>query len=263
MPADAPTRSPGPLLGASDPAAVEVVNADRPPTVVLVCEHAGRALPAALGTLGLDALDLADHIAWDIGAATVARSMARRLDAPLVLQAYSRLVIDCNRPLDAPDSIPPVSDGRVIPGNAELTAATRAARAREVFVPYQDAVAAQLDRPGCRAAFSIHSFTPVMAGVRRPWDAGLLFRDDTRTSSSLARVLRLHAPELHIGLNQPYTIDARTDWFVPCQAEPRGLAHSLIEIRNDHLRAEDGCERWARRLADAITSVMEEMERCN
>lgn len=248
-----------PLLGPRDPAPVEIVNPEGRTPLLLVCEHAGQAVPEALGRLGVSQAQLDEHIGWDIGAAEVTRRLAAMLDAPAVLQRYSRLVIDCNRPPEAPDSCPPVSDGHVIPGNAALDPEDRVKRVDEIFRPFQGAVATALARPEIQATFSIHSYTPVMGGIRRAWDVGFLFRSDRRTSDRMARALGQAVPGLTIGLNQPYQVDDASDWFVPRQAEPRGLPHSLIEIRNDHIRDAAGQTLWAERLAGLMPMFLKEI----
>ena len=126
------------LLGAADRPPVEVRNAGGGSRIVLTCEHAGHAVPTSLGGLGIDRAEMDRHIAWDIGAAELALALSRRLDAPLVMQRYTRLVIDCNRPLDAPDAIPTVSDGTEIPVNAELSDRHRDTRYHEIHQPYHN-----------------------------------------------------------------------------------------------------------------------------
>lgn len=239
----------GSLLGPDDPAPVAEINAAGAAPLLLVCEHAGQAIPARLAGLGVTRDQLDAHIGWDIGAAEVTRRLAAALDAPAVMQRYSRLVIDCNRPPEAPDSIPETSDGHAIPGNRGVSAQERRARIDEIFAPYQAAVAARLDRAAIGSTVSIHSFTPRMNGIDRPWDVGFLFRRDAATSSRLAEALAALAPDLIIGMNQPYQIDDESDWFVPRIGEARGLPHSLIEIRNDHIRSAAGQRLWAERLS--------------
>ncbi|MEZ5868438.1 MAG: N-formylglutamate amidohydrolase [Defluviimonas denitrificans] len=246
------------LLGPRDPAPVEVLNPTGKAPLLLICEHAGQAVPARLSGLGVTQDQLDAHIGWDIGAAGVTRRLAKALDAPAVLQTYSRLVIDCNRPPEAADSMPEVSDGHVIPGNRGLTVADRQARIDEIFAPYQAAVADMLDRAPFRATVSIHSFTPRMNGFDRPWDIGFLFRRDEATSTRIARTLAAQAPELTIGMNQPYQVDDASDWFVPRIGEARGLCHSLIEIRNDHIRSSTGQALWADRLSHGLRPLIME-----
>jgi len=244
------------LLDAADPSPVEWIQPDRDSPIVIVCEHAGRRVPTALQNLGLSDAQLEAHIGWDIGAAAVARDLAVRLGAPAILQRYSRLVIDCNRPPDAPDSIPKVSDGVVIPGNENLSEQQRQQRIAEIFQPWDRALQSLFaDRPR-RAAFAVHSFTPMLSGSRRPWDVGFLFRHDTKTSTSLAKYLQAAAPELNVGLNEPYTIDDESDWFVPRYGETLDLQHSLVEIRNDLLHTASGQRWWSIQLANIIRQIL-------
>lgn len=240
------------LLGPDDPVPVTVLNGESAYPVVLACEHAGRAMPACLGSLGLGPADLDRHIAFDIGTAALTRALCRKLGATAVLQPYSRLVIDCNRPTDASDAMPEVSDQTVIPGNGGLADKERQARIDEIFLPFHRAVDDALDRAGCKAAVSIHSFTPVMNGVARPWDIGFLYRKDEKTSHSLAASVGEQNQDLTIGLNQPYQISDLSDWFVPQHGERRTLPHSLIEVRNDHLRDDQTILCWATMIAKAI-----------
>lgn len=240
------------FLQATDPSPVEWINPDSDSAVVLTCEHAGRAVPAGLGNLGLTEDELGDHIGWDIGAAAVTRDLATRLGVAAVLQRYSRLVIDCNRPPQALDSMPAQSAGVSIPANQGLTQADRQQRISQVFQPYDDALSVLTGDKPRRCAFSIHSFTPVLAGQRRPWDVGFLYRKDQATSEFLAAELQKLHPQLNIGMNQPYTIDDESDWFVPRYGEALGLRHSLIEIRNDHLRTVQGQQWWAEQLSIII-----------
>ncbi|WP_428926853.1 N-formylglutamate amidohydrolase [Marinibacterium sp. SX1] len=241
-----------------DPDPVERIAARGGPPVLLVCEHAGQAVPAALNGLGLDrqALDL--HVGWDVGAAGVTRAMAGELGCAAVLQRYSRLVIDCNRPTEAPDAIPEVSDGLRVPGNAGLTAADRRGRVDEIFAPYNDAVTAA--RSGdLRMLLSIHSFTPRMRTnpADRPWHIGFLCRGDTATSQALLDAIAAQRPEMVMALNEPYQIDDASDWFVPAHGEASGLPHSLIEIRHDLIRTPETQAAMAALLCRAVRTVLE------
>lgn len=244
------------LLSPQDPDPVELVNPQSDFPILLVCEHAGQQIPAALDGLGLAEGEINAHIGWDIGARAVTLQLAQLLGAPAILQRYSRLVIDCNRPPQAFDAMPSKSDGIDVPGNQRLDAAQRQVRISEIFDPLHRATSALLDHPTRKAAISIHSFTRSMAGVQRPWDVGLLFRHDTKTSSFLQSELARLRPKLKIGMNQPYQIDDASDWFVPQQGEARGIAHSLIEIRNDHIATETGQAAFAKLLAPALTALL-------
>ena len=247
-----------PLLTASDPMAVELHNAHVDSPVLLLCEHAGNHVPAKLHRLGLDETLLISHIAWDIGAEPLARGLADRLQAPLIVQRYSRLVIDCNRPPDTAGSICATSDGVAVPGNARLDRAARAARRQAIFDPLDRAIAEAFEANPIRAAFSIHTFTPVFGGQARPWHAGVLTRQDVALAQAMMDHLAAQAPDLTLALNQPYQIDDASDWFIPQYAEPRGLRHALIEIRNDLVQDQTGQDRWADLLAGAIRHGLED-----
>lgn len=245
------------LLSADDPAPVEWVNADSAAPVLFLCEHAGQAIPQSLGNLGVSEDILNGHHGWDIGAEAVARIIAERLNAPLIIQRYSRLVIDCNRPIEAPDSIPEISFGENIPGNVALSQDARRARQQEIFTPLNAAIEQGLAAHPRKAAFSIHSFNPDMAGVERPWHAGFLTRKDEAAGQALLDGIAAQRAGLTMAVNQPYQIDAESDWFLPAYAEPAGLRHALVEIRNDLIRDEAGVSDWADLLSTAIAGFME------
>ena len=237
------------ILTPDDPPPV-IVRQGRSPFVI-VCDHAGRAVPLRLAGLGLPDAELARHIGWDIGAAAVAQTLAEQLDASLIAQSYSRLLIDCNRPLEAPASIAQVSDGTTVPGNIGLSLAERQARAREIFEPYHQAIAAELDR---RAALgqpavliAAHSFTPVINMVERPWHIGLLYREP-ELAGAVLDLLRAEA-DLVVGDNEPYAVSDATDYTLPVHGERRGLLHTGIEIRQDLIADEPGQRRFAALLA--------------
>lgn len=245
------------LLTGHDPAPVKLLNEGSAHPVLLVCEHAGQAIPERLSGLGLAPGDLDRHIGWDIGAAAVTRRLAHAMGAPAVMQNYSRLVIDCNRPPEAADAYPEVSDEALVPGNRALSDDDRAQRLSEIFDPYQAAVSKALTHPARRVVISVHSFTATLAGVVRPWDIAFLFRGDAQTPEHLRQSLLKQDPALTIGMNEPYQIEDASDWFVPRHGEASGLPHSLIEIRNDLITDGTGQDRWADLLKHAIESLLE------
>ena len=245
------------LLGSGDPDPVEWINPDSAAPVLLVCEHAGQHVPQQLHNLGLERQEFERHIGWDIGAAQLARRIAAILQAPLILQRYSRLVIDCNRPPGTSGSVPSISDDTPIEVNATATDAQLTARQTEIFDPFNQAIHEALDSRRFSAAFSIHSFTPSMGGTERPWHAGFLSRTDLHTATLLMNSIASVNSQLSLALNQPYQIDDETDWFIPQHAEKRLLTHCLIEIRNDQLIHTDGIVRWADLLSGAIQHVLE------
>lgn len=240
------------LIAADEPAVFEVVaGTDRSP-FVLICDHAGRRVPRALGSLGLPAAELDRHIAWDIGAAALARKLAERLGGWLILQNYSRLVIDCNRPRTSPDSIVRQSEDTLVPGNHDVSPDEAELRAAEIFEPYHARIRSELDARSAAgratALLFVHSFTPVFRGVARPWHAAVLYNDDARLAKALLAGLR-REPDLTIGENEPYAASPLTDYGLIQHAEARGLPYVELEIRQDLLADDRGQNVWAERLA--------------
>ena len=240
------------LLAADEPAPFSELRPQGQSPFVILVDHASRRIPRRLGDLGLPPPELERHIAWDIGALAVAQRMAVTLDAPLIAQNYSRLVIDCNRDPAVPTSIPILGESIEIPGNRELSAAEIDARRREIFEPYHARVRALLDERAAAGRRTIlvaqHSMTNVFKGVRREMHAAVLYNRDRRFA---ARVLDgLRAEEgLIIGDNEPYFVSDETDYTIPRHGEARGLLHVEIEIRQDLITREAGQEEWARRLS--------------
>ena len=241
------------ILSETEPNPVELVAGRADSPFLITCDHGGRLLPKSCGTLGLNVEQTRAHIAWDIGAAGVARELARLLGAPLVLQNYSRLLIDCNRPPAAASSIPEVSESTRIPGNLRLTDDQRQARRTAFFAPYHQAIAGQLDQRangGLRTLLiSLHSFTPVFKGLRRDLDIGILFNRDPRLGHILLELLGAE-PTLRVMANQPYAVSDQTDYTIPIHGETRGIPHVMIEIRNSLIEHEPDQLQWAGRFAD-------------
>lgn len=240
------------LLSAEDPPAVRIDNPAGRSTFLLLGDHAGNAVPAKLGHLGISSADLSRHIGWDIGVAELGALLAEALDAVFVHQTYSRLVIDCNRDPAAADAVPETSDGTVVPENRGRSEKERANRLAEIHQPYQAAIADEIAR---RAALgmttvlvSLHSFTPVMAGIARPWDVGVLY-EGGNTAFALALLKGLARDDaLVVGDNQPYRMDD-TDHTVPRHAFGSALRYAEIEVRQDLISAPAGQSLWAATLA--------------
>lgn len=246
------------LLSDLDPPAFRVERPDGASPFVLTCDHAGRVLPRALGTLGVSDAELARHIAWDIGIAEVGRKLAGRLDAFQIAQTYSRLVIDANRPPGSPQSIVTRSERTPIPGNEGLSSADAERRAREIFHPYHDRIRAELDarkltgRPAVLVA--LHSFTPSFMDRARKWHAGVLYNRDPRLGHGVLELLR-REPGLEVGDNEPYRVSDETDYGVVVHGEQRGLVHVMLEIRQDLIDHEAGQDAWAERLARVLSAA--------
>ncbi len=242
------------LLAADDPNPVKWFNPTGRSPFLLLCDHAGRAVPRSLGDLGVGPADWDRHIAWDIGAAGVCAALSGKLGAACIIQAFSRLVIDCNRAPGHPTSVVMVSDGTQVPGNHGLSAASVDARVSEIFEPYHRAIAGELDRRTESgepvAVIAVHSFTPVFGGVARPWQAGVLHDRDPALSLALAEILREDG--LLVGDNEPYQLSDESDYTVPVHAERRGLPYVELEIRQDLIAEPLGQAEWAERLARAL-----------
>lgn len=252
----APWQAP-PLLAPDEPGPFAIVEGDA--AVLIVCDHASRRIPRALNGLGVDAGDSARHIAWDIGAAEVAKALAARFGARAILANYSRLVVDLNRAPTDPTFIPSISDGTVIPGNRELAPAAVAARVESLFRPYHDAVAAAmtaLKRRGPPPALvSVHSFTPVFKGEQRPWHVGVLWDRDARMAAPFMRGMRAR-PGIVVGDNEPYSGRDHYAYTVDHHARRHGLPDLSIEIRHDLIETPAGVATWAGIVGDVLAPIL-------
>jgi len=257
-------KSPVSLLGAADPAPVgEIAGAQNSP-FFLICDHAGNAVPAALDGLGVAAEELERHIAIDRGALPVAQLLAQRLEAPLIFQRYSRLVIDCNRRPEAPDSIPAVSDGTEVPANLGLDGRGRRQRLEEILRPYheriEEALEARLTKGLPTLFVSVHSFTPSLRArpTVRPWELGLCWGDDRRFNDAVLAALEEQEPDLRLGRNEPYAVDMANDYSIPLHAEMRKLPYVEFEMRQDLLEGPQAVEMWAERLSKALRQAADD-----
>ncbi len=218
--------------------APRAVNPEGAHPVLLVCEHASRAIPPEFGDLGLSTEALESHIAWDPGALTVALALSDALDASLVYASASRLIYDCNRPPKAPDAMPAKSEATVIPGNAALSEADRQARVDAYYRPFEDllekTVAAKAGPP---VIVTIHSFTPVYLGRPRAVEIGILHDTDARLADAMLR----EPSRFTVERNQPYGPDDGVTHTLRRHALPGGLLNVMIEIRNDLLETPEGC----------------------
>ena len=247
------------LLGPEDPPPIEIVPGAAGAELLFVCDHAARRVPRALADLGLAPPEFDRHIAWDVGAADVARRLASRFAAPLVLSGYSRLVADCNRLPADPGFAPAVADGTPVPGNRDLTPAGREFRARALHAPYHAAIAdalASMRAAGVvPAVISVHSCTPVFAGRARPWHVGVLWNRDGRIPSPLIAALAARG-EFCVGDNQPYDARDGHGFTMPEHCERAGFPHALLEIRQDLIDTGEGAARWASILESALRPIL-------
>ncbi len=235
------------LLAADEPAPFAVLNPESVAPILLVCDHASDRFPAALGSMGLDPFARRCHLAVDIGAGALTRAMAAELQATAILCQYSRLVVDCNRELMDAGAFLEFGDGVVIPGNRNLTQADKELRAREIHAPYHRGVANEILRlqgQGIEPLFvAVHSFTPVLNGVPRQWEIGVLWDRDADTSGMF--IQDFEAAGFIVGDNEPYSGRGPQDFTIDNHAESAGLPHVGIEIRQDLIHQQDGVERIA------------------
>ncbi|MBL8575415.1 MAG: N-formylglutamate amidohydrolase [Hyphomicrobiaceae bacterium] len=238
-------------------APIEVIEGTVESGFLFLADHASNALPPEYGTLGLPATELQRHIGWDPGTAAIVRALAARFQAPALLTCFSRLLIDPNRGETDPTLIMRLSDGAVVPGNARIDAAERARRITRFYRPYHDAVAAAIDRAIERGQppiiLSMHSYTPVWRGYPRPWHCGILWDNDPRLPQILIAALG-RDPALVVGDNEPYDGALRDDTMFR-HATSRGLAHAIIEVRQDLIGHADGAAEWADRIAGIIAPL--------
>ena len=248
----------GIALGRDAGGRVEVEHAEGRGRFILLCEHAASHIPDDMNGLGLADDVRLDHCGWDIGALAVARQVAARLDCPLAYPTLSRLVIDCNRATDHPGLIVAETEFGVVPGNAGLTAAERAARIAAVHTPFHEAVAALIEarlKLGRQSAVvSLHSFTPLYRGQARQLDVGLVHDSDARLAQSLQDLLRADGV-FRVALNEPYAPSDGVFYSLHRHAGQNGLPCVMIEIRNDLIRDAAGQQTWAERLAKALSQV--------
>jgi predicted N-formylglutamate amidohydrolase len=247
------------LLGDDDPPVFLVERAGGSSPFLLTCDHAGRAIPRKLSSLGLSADDLATHVAWDLGVAELGQRLSARLDACLIAASYSRLVIDANRPPGSPDSIATLSERTRITANEEISPEDVRRREDEVFHPYHRRIREELDARAASARPSVlialHSFTPVYLGEARRWHAGVLYGRDPRLGRLVLEELRADAA-LVVGDNEPYAVSDATDYTIVLHGERRGIAHVELEIRQDLLACTESVQRWAERLATVLERVL-------
>jgi len=247
------------LLGPTDTPPVEVVNENGSAQILIICDHASNAVPLKLNKLGLDDETLLKHIGWDIGAAKIARGLSFSLDATAVLTGFSRLVIDANRQLEQPTSIPEIIDGITIPGNQTLSKADRSLRTKEMFCSYHrkisDSITRLRDKGAPPALFSVHTFTPSLNGNDRPWHIGVLWNRDPRIAEPLISQLRQNPNKLVVGDNLPYS-GSQFAYSLDFHAGASGLPNCAVEIRQDLADTDHKVAYWVNILTGALNKTI-------
>jgi predicted N-formylglutamate amidohydrolase len=219
-----------------------VINEYGSSSIILVCEHASNHIPLEMGNLGLSVADRNRHIAVDIGVAELSQIVSQAINAPLIFQNYSRLIIDCNRPLNSADLIPVNSDHVIIPGNIDLSQQDRDVRINQIFHPFHRKINQVIKNNELNKTNSIlvpiHSFTPVMNGASRPWEFGILFGDDKELAFKLKELIKAENSKFSIGLNKPYRVTKETMYTIPVHGDNNKIHSSMIEVRQDLLSSQ-------------------------
>lgn len=255
-----PDRAVLPRISAQSHPAFEVIGGSADGGLLFLCDHAQASIPAEYADLGLSAAQLSRHIAFDIGAEAVTRTLAAEFDAPAVMSRFSRLLIDPNRGADDPTLVMRIADGAIVPGNARIGPEEITTRIERFYQPYDAAISATLDameavRPGTTVV-SMHSFTPSMKGIARPRDITVIWDFDPRLNLSLLRALE-REPDLIVGENEPYQGGYAGD-TMDRHCLRRGLAHALVEIRQDLIADAGAASAWGKRLAGILRPLLKD-----
>ncbi|WP_416898984.1 MAG: N-formylglutamate amidohydrolase [Minwuia sp.] len=241
--------------GDEDPPPFHLLNTDGAARALLVCDHASNALPRRYGTLGIDPDKMFEHIAWDVGAAAVTRTLSDLLDAPAIMGGASRLLVDLNRYPEDPSAIPARSDGTHVTGNDGIGEAERTER-----LAWHATYHAEVERliagfDGAPVLLFIHSFTPRIGGKGRPWHLGVLHHGGSPESDALLKVLHQDTA-IVTGDNQPYSVDQPKSHSIFRHAIDAGRPYIALEIRQDLIETLPDAETWAERIATAFREAL-------
>lgn len=250
-----------PLIGPGDAPPFMTYNDHGESSVVLVADHASPFFPASMNQLGLADWVVERHVACDLGSDKLARFLADELNAQAVLAGFSRLIVDPNRKLEDPTAFPEISDGIAIPGNIGLDDEQKALRVQSFFKPYHDAITKKLDifeqKGVVPVVISVHTCTPVFDRVVRPWHIGIMWDTDPRIAVPLIDHFN-QIEEICIGDNEPYSGRHPHDFTIDYHAEPAGLPHVGIEVRQDLVGDAEGARKWAAILAGGLRDILAE-----
>lgn len=241
----------------------EVYNEQGKNRVILLCDHASNKIPKRFKSLGLSKKEINRHIGWDIGAALVAKKIAKELNSTLIMSGYSRLIIDCNRPFGVSEAFIKKSENTIIPGNLNINRKDKINRAKLYCLPYREKINSILKkRIGNKITpiiISMHSFTDFYKGVSRPWHLGLLYRKDRRLTSLILKQLKKDK-SIKVGINEPYKCNLKGDFSIPYFAELNGLPNILFEIRQDLIRNKKGVDIWSKRISKILKKTISHPE---
>ena len=251
------------ILSSFEISPVSTLRAGSDSPYVLVCDHAGWQVPSSLKGLGVNKSDLKRHIGWDIGALGVARKLSNSLEAPLIWQNYSRLVVDCNRVIDHPELIAIESDKTIVHGNMNITEDGVRRRIHEVYQPYHATIKKLLDARKSRGVpsiiVSIHSFTPVFLGIKRTCELGVLFGSDSRYARRFIEIAKANF-DFVVMANEPYSVDEK-DCTIPVHGINRGNLNVLLEIRQDLIESGAQQQLWGNALARTLQDTTSQLLR--
>jgi len=256
-------RPPSKILAAGEPPPFQVLNPRGGGAGLIICDHSSNLVPRSLKGLGLNTSDLSRHIGWDIGTEDIGRRLSKILDMPAVLAGYSRLVVDLNRAPHHCECVPEASDGTVITANVGISKQARERRLREIFWPYQKQVGRQVDRfvrkKRTPLLLAIHSFTPELNEVKRPWHIAVLWNKQEKIAKRLIEEIRRKYPGLLVGGNEPYTLkNERFSGSTLCRhAEERNLPYVFVEFRQDLVDTREKAVQWADMFIIALKPVLE------
>lgn len=216
--------------------------------IILLCDHASHFIPKKYNKLGLSLKDIKRHIGWDIGALKLAKKISKKINATLIYSGYSRLLVDCNRPLKAKEAFTQKSEDTIVPGNINIKKKEKNLRAKKYYFPYHNQIKKIIENKikiKCIPIIvSIHSFTPKYLNKIRPWHIGLLFINDKRLTTHFSKEIKKNK-KLVLGLNQPYKMGLEGDFTIPFFAEINGLPYVLIEMRQDLLIKKETIFYWS------------------
>ncbi|SIS96469.1 N-formylglutamate amidohydrolase [Neptunomonas antarctica] len=246
------------MMQGLEQSSAELINPQGQSDVLLVCEHASHYIPENFANLGLSEAERLSHIGWDIGAAGMAQALSTKLDASLILQRYSRLLYDCNRPPSEASAVPPLSEMTEIPGNKDLTAEQRDYRVQHIYRPFHAEIAQQIAARKAAGRqtilVTIHSFTPLYMGQSRTVQLGVICHESNTFAKAFYQQASLESG-FDIRMNEPYGPSDPVLHMVTRHGDEQQIPNVMLEVRNDLLIDAVGQHAWAQRVADALNSL--------